>query len=410
MKLKLVFLFMLSSMLTQAQTYKQSILHYFGSSSTDGMYPRSGLLMDAAGSLYGTTSAGGGSPNCFSGCGTVFKLDRNGNETILHSFTGGGDGADPLGSLVMDNAGSLYGTTFEGGGSNNYGTVFKITASGKYSVLHRFTGSDGVNPNGSLRLDLAGNLYGTTALGGDLNCQVESTAGCGVVFELSPRGVETVLYRFHGGSDGSIPVANLLLDHQGHIYGTAAAGGNAASAGVFFELTVNGVETVLYTFCQESGCADGVDPTDVVRAANGNFYGVALYGGNGGSSGQGVIFAVSGRGAGSTLYSFCPEGLSSHCPDGDNPIGPLLAAGGNLYGTTYAGGYGDGSFSSGPGVVYKLTPAGVETVLYRFPTSYVRGGNPQGGVIVDAAGNLYGTTVGGGRNGGGVVFKLSKNR
>jgi uncharacterized repeat protein (TIGR03803 family) len=379
-----------------AQTYTQSILHNFGSSSLDGAYPFGGLVMDTAGNLYGTDWSGGGSTNCspYSGCGTVFKLDRSGNETILHTFTGGTDGAGPVASLMMDGTGNLYGTTFAGGISSHYaggaGTVFKITAAGTYSILHKFGGnpSDGEGPRGSLILDEAGNLYGTTSGGG--------AYGKGTVFELRANGTETVLYGFRGKADGAYPGTNVLRDGLGNLYGTANQGG-AFGVGVIFKLSLKGVVTVLHTFCSSPGCADGEYPLYIVRSAQGNFYGSTEYGG----AGHGVIFEVSGAGEASTLYTFCPGGVGSGCTDGSGPT-RLLASGGDLYGTAAGGGNG------GAGLVYKLNTSGVETVLYSFPANYSDGASPVG-VVTDSSGNLYGAALNGGSGNSGVVFELTKN-
>src|SRR6266852_4215872 len=185
----------------ETQTYTQSVLYNFGSSPTDGLYPFGGLVRDAAGNLYGTAWSGGGSLNCslYSGCGTVFMLDSSGRESILHTFTSGTDGAGPVASLTRDAAGNLYGTTSAGGISSHYaggaGTVFEITAAGAYPILHKFGSSptDGEAPRGSLILDDAGNLYGTTSAGG--------AYGKGTVFELRANGSETVLYSFRGKAD-----------------------------------------------------------------------------------------------------------------------------------------------------------------------------------------------------------------
>src|SRR6266851_8410752 len=237
----------------EAQTYIQNVLYNFGSSSADGLYPFGGLVRDA-GNLYGTTWSGGGSLNCspYSGCGTVFMLDGSGNESILHTFTSGTDGAGPVASLTRDAAGNLYGTTSAGGISSHYaggaGTVFEITAAGTYSILHKFGSSptDGEAPRGSLILDDAGNLYGTTIAGG--------AYGKGTVFELRANGSEIVLYSFRGKADGAYPGTTLLRDGVGNLYGTANQGG-AFGVGVMFKLSLRGVLTVLHTLCSSPGCA-----------------------------------------------------------------------------------------------------------------------------------------------------------
>ena len=381
---------------TCAQTYTGSTLYNFGLTSNDGAYPFGGVVRDAAGNFYGTNWSGGGSSNCspYGGCGTVFKLDGSGNETILHAFTGNTDGAGPVASLTMDEAGNLYGTTSAGGISTHYaggaGTVFKITAGGEYSILHKFGGNptDGAAPRGSLVLDGAGNLYGTTTTGG--------AYGKGTVFELRTDGRESVLYSFRGKADGAYPGTNLLRDGAGNLYGAANQGGTFG-VGVMFKLSLRGVITVLHTFCSSPVCADGEYPLYIVRDAAGNFYGSTEYGGNG----QGVIFEVSSAGVESTLYSFCPGGVGPGCPDGSGPT-RLLVSGSDIYGAAAGGGNG------GAGLVYKLTETGVETVLYSFPADYSQGATPVG-VIADSAGNLYGTALNGGSGNAGVVFELAQD-
>jgi len=180
-------------------------------------------------------ACGGGS-----GCGVVFKLDTTGKEIVLHSFTGGADGAAPstAAGLVRDNAGNLYGTTFTGGQGkcpSGCGVIFKLSTTGKVTVLHSFTGgADGAGPEAGLVRDIVGNLYGTTSSGGNLACGGGS--GCGVVFKLDTTGKETVLHRFTGGKDGAIPAGRLVRDNAGNLYGTAQLRG-AFLHGVVFKLT-----------------------------------------------------------------------------------------------------------------------------------------------------------------------------
>jgi|SRR5450755_1662252 uncharacterized repeat protein (TIGR03803 family) len=196
----------------QAQTYTYSVLYSF-TGSPDGAFPTGGVP-DANGDLYGTTYYGGAS-----GYGTVFKVGPTGKETVLHSFTGGGDGAYPFAGLVRDAQSNLYGTTYYGG-SCNCGTVFKLDATGKETVLYRFTGSpDGSYSESGLLLDAPGNLYGTTPDGG--------ASGYGTVFKVDPTGKETVVYSFTGGGDGGNPTAALARDPQGNLYGTTRNGGTS---------------------------------------------------------------------------------------------------------------------------------------------------------------------------------------
>jgi uncharacterized repeat protein (TIGR03803 family) len=249
---------MLAALLTppaQAQTY--TVLHRF--TGADGARPAATLIADPAGSLFGTTYAGG-----VSGYGTVFKLDKTGL-TVLHSFTGGADGGTLLGSLVRDSAGNLYGTT-ESGGAGGLGTVFKLDATGTETVLHSFAGgSDGANPHAGLIRDAAGNLYGTTKFGGP--------SGDGVVFKVDKSG-ERVLHSFTG-TDGAKPAAALIQDSAGNLYGTTSFGG-AAGAGTVFKLDTTGTETVLYSF---SGGADGSNPFGLIQDSSGNLYGTTIRGG-----------------------------------------------------------------------------------------------------------------------------------
>ena len=201
----------------------ETVLHSFcttGFPCADGAYPTSGVNFDAAGNIYGTTTAGG-----TYGYGTVYQISASGTESLIYSFTGGADGARPYAGLVSDKAGNLYGTA-TGGGANGSGTVFQLTPSGTLTVLHTFAGADGNDPNGGVILDPKGNLYGTTTAGG--------AHGYGTVYKLSPAGTETVLYSFTGGADGGVPARGLVLK-KGYLYGT----------------TTNGYGTVFKVACPE---------------------------------------------------------------------------------------------------------------------------------------------------------------
>jgi len=247
----------------------ETVLHYFDGSH--GGSPFGGVIRDGNGNLYGTTAYGGPSNK-----GTVFKLGTNGNLTVLHSFRGSPDGDLPVAGLVRDRQGNLYGTTGQGG-KHNQGSVFKVTPSGKETVLHSFqaNGIDGAYPQGALILDGAGNLYGTTSNGGSSSfCQT----GCGAVFELTPSGTETVLHSFEpGDGDGTDPHGALVRDEAGNLYGTTYEGG-AHGRGTVFELTPAGAETVLHSF-QQNG-KDGTYPVaGLVLDASGNLYGTTSKGG-----------------------------------------------------------------------------------------------------------------------------------
>ncbi|PYV61597.1 MAG: hypothetical protein DMG97_42650 [Acidobacteria bacterium] len=203
--------------------------------------------MDKSGSLYGTTTEGG-KENCVpSGmaisCGTVFRLDTTGKETVLYSFTGAPDGANPFAGLTMDKEGNLYGTTTEGGAENcaffgeiiSCGTLFKVDTTGKETVLYTFTGfADGANPYAGLIMGKQGNLYGTTAYGGTSNCPgIVGFNGCGTVFKLDTSENETVLHSFTGAPDGANPFAGLIMDKDGNLYGTTSGGGRLGYGTVF---------------------------------------------------------------------------------------------------------------------------------------------------------------------------------
>jgi uncharacterized repeat protein (TIGR03803 family) len=270
-------------------TGNETVLYSF-TGGADGGQPLAGLTIDEAGNLYGTT-LGGGLPNCnyFAfGCGVVFKVDTFGQETVLHSFKGGADGGVPASPVIRDSSGNLYGET-SGVGAGSGGTVFKLDANGNETVLHAFSGGqDGSQPYGGLVQDHKGNLYGTTYGGGIIDPNQCNYGGCGVVFRVSSGGKEVVLYSFTGGASGWGPVAGLALDKKENLYGTAALGGAGTyCCGVAFKLNRKHQETVLHTF---SGAADGGSPeTGMIRDGNGDLYGTALLG----SYGNGVIFKLT---------------------------------------------------------------------------------------------------------------------
>jgi uncharacterized repeat protein (TIGR03803 family) len=260
---------------------KETVLYRFAG-GTDGSNPFAGLT-NVNGTLYGTTAFGGAS-----GLGTVFKVTTSGNESVLYSFAGGSDGAAPYSSLTNLN-GTLYGTTSAGGGaSGGNGTVFKITTSGKETVLHRFTGgSDGTAPYSGLA-NVSGTLYGSTSHGGGSSC---FGFGCGIVFTITPSGMETIVYRFLGGSDGAVPTGN-LISMNGAPYGTTSQGGGPTrcdrlGCGTVFTVNLSGLETVLYKF---TGGSDGASP-ESLTGLNGKLFGTT-YGKRHGAE-QGTVFALS---------------------------------------------------------------------------------------------------------------------
>ena len=284
----------LSAQANAAQGLAYTVLYTF--TGTDGSGPYAGLIQDEKGNLYSTTWVGSDLSGCSGfgyGCGVVFKVDPKGNETVLYTFTGGVDGATPFSDVVRDEAGNLYGTTTNfWGGSSPFGTVFKLDPAGKETVLYSFTGgADGNEPFSGLVRDTDGNLYGTTAYGGDLSACFGG--GCGVVFKLDPTDQETVLYTFTAGADGAYPLSSgdLVRDEAGNLYGTAASGGDLSACvsgygcGVVFKVDPTGKETVLYSF---TGTPDGQAPeAGLLRDEEGNLYGTAEAGG---ASGHGAVF------------------------------------------------------------------------------------------------------------------------
>ena len=426
-------LLVFGGLLSAASAQKESALYSFCAQTNciDGANPMAGLVFDQKGNVYGTTSSGGS--GIHGQLGAVFKLTTEGQYAVLYSFceqNGCSDGASPHAGLVFDQKGNLYGTTFSGGftqcGLFGCGVVFKLTPEGKYTVLYHFctryrngTCTDGEYPAAGLVFDQKGNLYGTTVSGG--------TSGQGVVFKLTPRGKETVLYSFcalkssqNDCADGALPYAGLVLDPEGNLYGTTFSGGTNNSnscygyyeygCGVVFKLTPKGKETVLYSFCpQYPSCTDGASPfAGLVLDQKGNLYGTTWLGGNNnpcatGSEGCGVVFKLTPEGKETVLYRFCTQ---DNCVDGSSPLTALvLGAKGDLYGTTQLGG------APGGGVVFKLTPEGKETVLHGFcwQVNCADGQQPNAGLIFDQKGNLYGTTTYGGAGiyRGGVVFRLA---
>ncbi len=244
-----------------------TVLHFF--TGSDGCSPSGGVII-AEGNFYGTASGCGSF-----GFGTVFKLDPLGNVTVLYSFkggsTGGSDGAAPTGGLIMDAAGNLYGTTIAGG-SSNAGTVFKLDPSGNETVLYSFKGgSDGASPYlGSLITDAAGNLYGTTNVGGSGPCTGANQVlvGCGIVFKLDPVGNETVLHSFTGGNDGAFPYAGLVMDAAGNLYGTASSFLALGGFGTVFKLTVQTPAPTINSISPTSAIAGGAGFTLTVNGTN----------------------------------------------------------------------------------------------------------------------------------------------
>jgi uncharacterized repeat protein (TIGR03803 family) len=328
-------------------------LLYSFSGEADGATPYGGVIF-SDGALYGTTEYGGKmGPNCAIGCGTVFKVTGAGTETVLYSFNGPtSDGASPFAGVIRDQAGNLYGTTSVGG-LGNLGTVFELTTSGKELLYSFKRAPDGTFPWGRLFRGSNGTLYGTTEYGGANRCS-NPEGSCGAVFEITPAG-ESIIYSFGDSStDGVYPQDALIGDASGNLYGTASAGGQYGFGTVFKLSKATGTweEKILYNF---TGVADGAYPTGgLIRDSRGNLYGTTP---GGGANTAGTVFRVSPAGRETVLYSFCSL---ENCTDGAFPAAGLVNdKQGNLYGTTSGGGNTDSScqiYGYGCGVVFKLTP------------------------------------------------------
>ena len=412
-------------------TRTEAILHSFGVSGTDGQYPNSALI-DIGGTLYGTTGQGGAA-NCL--CGTVFSIDpATDNEAVLHSFAGGSDGNSPVALINLN--GSMYGTTIGGGtavctvnGGGGCGTIFTINLStGAETIIYSFAGgSDGANPFAGL-ISTGNTLYGTTEEGG--------TAGAGTVFSVTPAGSETVLHSFTGsldietrgnalqatngtlilsaGAGGSANIGGILqidpstgaatelyafpsqeagaypsaalINVGGTLYGTTQSGGTgscSAGCGTIFAIDPStGQETLLYNF---AGNLDGSDPQSALLTLGGLLYGTTTYGG---ASGKGAVYSFDpASGAEAVIHSFAAVGKK----DAAYPQAELINVNGTLYGTTPYGG--SGRCGPGCGTVFSIAPGtDAETVLLSFQKNH---GTYPLAALINVGGKLYGTTTGG---------------
>jgi|HubBroStandDraft_2_1064218.scaffolds.fasta_scaffold10414_2 uncharacterized repeat protein (TIGR03803 family) len=392
---------------TSAYPATEKIVHDFSDNGSDGYYPYNSLIFDKTGNLYGTTVFGG-----TNGSGTVVELTPKGGglwtETVLHNFGSGADGTYPYGNLIFDASGNLYGTT-QTGGTAGVGTVFEMTPTTKgvwkEKVLHSFAlnGKDAATPLAGVIFDTSGNLYGTSELGGIYDS--------GAVFELSPKAgggwTEKVLHSFDpNGKDGTFPNAGVIVNGSGNLFGTTLEGGTAG-LGTAFELSPKAgggwKETVLHSF--SSNGKDGyLVFAGLIFDGAGNLYGATSVGG---TKSGGTVFELTPKAGGGwkeeILYNFAYA-------QGSDPFGRLIFdASGNLYGTMGTGGvYAEGT-------VFKLTLEGsgkwAQTVLHNFNDDGTDGYDPIGGLIFDASGNLYGTTYHGGTStscsdGCGTVFEI----
>jgi uncharacterized repeat protein (TIGR03803 family) len=401
----------------RAQTL--SVLHSF-TGGHDGAGPMAGLTMEAGGALYGTTAYGG------AGFGTVFKFAHQNSGwvlTPLYSFGGGPDGANPVARVVIGPDHSLYGTT-EYGGSQGYcnngcGTVFNLKPTPSAcktsicpwieTILRRFTTEE--FPRSEVLIDSEGNLFGTANQGGYIGFGGGGSCNpCGDVFELVPSNggwTEKGVYRFTGyqyGVDGAYPVGGVIFDQAGNLYGTNTSYGDCGF-GTVFQLTPSGsgwTEKLLHQFC---GGTDGADPAStLIMDEAGNMYGATpgAYPGYGSQRGSAFTLTPSSGG-----WNYSP--IYTFSEYGGGPAASLVMdQAGNLYGTTVTGGN-PGCGSYGCGTIFKLSPSNgswTYTELYDF-TGGNDGSNPYSNLVMDASGNFYGTASTGGQSGHGVIFEFT---
>jgi uncharacterized repeat protein (TIGR03803 family) len=395
----------------QAQTFT-TLASFDGTNGGDNLAP---LVQATNGKLYGSTIQGGSTNN-----GNIFELTTGGTLTSLYSFcteSGCPDGDLPNPGLVQETNGNFYGIT-EAGGGNGFGSVFEVTPGGALKTIYSFcTGSncsDGDDPTAGLVLATNGYLYGTTGFQG-IN-------GGGTIFKMTPAGELTTLYNFcnipscgddqPSDANGFYPTAGLMQASNGDLYGTTVGGGvyggtSYNNAGTIFKISPGGEFATLYSFCAQvnadGNCTDGSDPSSVlVQASNGNIYGTT---GAGGANGFGTIFEITTNGTFKfkTLYTFCSQ---SGCADGGYGAdqfapkpGLIQATDGNLYGTTSYYGANSGD-TIGYGTIFEFTPGGTLTTLYSFcsESDCADGGRPYGGLVQDTNGVFYGTTSVGGVN------------
>lgn len=401
-----------------AQTFER--IHFFCHSDgcPDGQFPTGALVRDQSGNLFGTTVFGG-----LYGFGTVFEMspgEKAWKYKVLYSFcpeANCADGKFPAGGVIVDAAGNLYGTASGGGGALNAGVLFELVNTGgtlTMRTLHDFCSEGGGNctdgfapgsltyagASAGLPYDGASPLYGTTSQGG-------LGSGTAFAYEQRQHGRKHVLHTLHrfcarsGCADGSTP-NGLTLDGSGNLFGTTHSRGGGG--GTLFEIGADGRFSLLHTFCSAANCADGVEPHSGVHIdAAGNLFGTTYIGG---AQNSGVVYELrTDRGAAqySVLHDFCSF---ADCADGSHPQAGVIAdAGGNLYGVTTEGGGINGTGFQG--ALYELNDT--YTVLHTFAqkTHGQDGNNPSGGLLLDPQGTFYGTTQNGGRFLGGTVFALT---
>jgi len=390
----------------RAQTF--TVLHSFAA-GTDGAVPNP-IIGDAQGNLYGTTKFGGITSCALDTCGTVFKIDSAGKETVLYRFEGGDNGYGPYAGLVRDAKGNLYGTTQGNGFVGGAAVVFKVDPNGQETVPYVADGLSACCFDSPLALDAKGNLYGMSPYAGQPNCEVaRNGVGCGTLFKVTPSGKFKVLHVFKG-KDGIQPEGGVVLDAQGNIYGTAAYGGKLTcnypgwgqpfgkGCGTVYKLEPSGKFTILHTF---TGPNDGSDPLGLTIDSAGNLYGIADSGGDtikktNWEYGLGTIFKVDTSGKYSVLFTFSP------CTDPPCTKGQVrnsLYAShlvrdtkGNLYGIEMVN-----NCAFGGGCLFRIDTKGKITDLYDFTQDQSGAAIiPSMGLLLGSDGDFYGSTPVGG--------------
>jgi len=367
-----------------------------------------GVALDvqgADGNIYGGTYAGG-----TYGDGTIFTVNSSGQTNVLHSFDSA-DGMSPS-SLILGSDENFYGTAAGGGGTDlctggfGCGTVFRVTPDGNFTTLQMFDEQDGGEPLVQVE-GFDGNLYGVTDEGGTSTQCVSS--GCGTIYSITAGGEFTTLVNFDN-QDGFQP-SDIIQGADGNFYGTTMEGG-AYGYGEVFQMTPDGALTTIYSFCAQSGCPDGQTPGALMQDTDGNFYGVASFGGHANqrtcSGGCGTFFMLTPWGTFTMLHDFC---LQRFCADGADPIGIIHGSDGNFYGVTELGGTNESCNSSmnGCGTIFRLTSDGALTTLYSFcaQADCADGYSPETAILQDTNGTFYGSTESGGQYHRGVVYSVS---
>lgn len=413
--------FTLSSAICRAQSSGlYSVVHGFGgevNGAPDGVCPVAGATFDSAGNMYGTTSHGGG--DYYSSAlvgGIVWEITSTGIYKDLHDFggtvNGVPDGSIPSSGVTLDSAGNLYGVTLYGG-ANGSGTVWEITSSGEYKDLHDFGGTingipDGYFPEANVKIDSAGNMYGTTGTGG-----ANQNNDGGIVWEINSSGTYINIHDFggtvNGVPDGGAP-SGVTLDSSGNIFGTTNGGG-AYLGGVVWEIASSGTYQVLHNFGGSvNGAADGSGPgSGVAFDRLGNIYGTTIGGGVYGAISifnGGIVWEITSSGTYRDIHDF--GGTINGAPDGFNPIaGVILDSAGNLYGTAPFGGTNWNATNDAGGMVWTITASGTYKDIHDFGgtiNGVPDGFKPEAIVTCDNTGNIYGTTFRGGPYDGGGAF------